>query len=54
MENRQAAQQFMATVRKSQWWTPVEILGYQRQLLERLLRHAATQTAFYPDRLAPL
>lgn len=44
----------MATVRKSQWWTPVEILGYQRQLLERLLRHAATQTAFYPDRLAPL
>jgi phenylacetate-CoA ligase len=48
------AEEFVHRLQQSQWLTPQEISDNQRPLLERLVRHAATQTEFYPDRLKPL
>jgi phenylacetate-CoA ligase len=48
------AEEFVHRLQQSQWLTPQEISDNQRPLLERLVRHAATQTEFYPDRLRPL
>jgi phenylacetate-CoA ligase len=47
-------EQFIHNLQRSQWFSAKEISRYQQPLLERLLRHAATQTEFYSDRLAPL
>ncbi|MCC6946507.1 MAG: phenylacetate--CoA ligase family protein [Bradyrhizobiaceae bacterium] len=41
-------------LQRSQWLSGEEIARNQRPLLERMLRHAATQTDFYPGRLAAL
>jgi phenylacetate-CoA ligase len=48
------AEELVHRLQQSQWLTPQEISDNQRPLLERLARHAATQTEFYPDRLKPL
>ncbi len=49
-----AEQLYIDSLRQSQWLKPEAMVRYQRPLIERLVRHAATQTAFYSDRLAPL
>lgn len=47
-------QLFIDSLCRSQWLTPEQLTQYRRPLLERLVRHAATQTDFYPERLKPL
>jgi phenylacetate-CoA ligase len=47
-------QLFIDSLRRSQWLTPRGLQRYQQPLLDRLVRHAAMQTSFYADRLAPL
>ena len=47
-------EKFVHDLQRSQWLSGAEISALQRPLLERLVRHAATQTDFYPERLAPL
>lgn len=47
-------QRFIDSLLQSQWLPREDLERYQRPLLEGLVRHAATQTAFYRDRLAPL
>ncbi|HEX5779324.1 MAG TPA: AMP-binding protein, partial [Xanthobacteraceae bacterium] len=41
-------------LQRSQWLSAEEIVRVQKPLLERLVRHAAAQTDFYRERLAPL
>jgi phenylacetate-CoA ligase len=47
-------QQFISRLQRTQWLPPDDLMRYQQPLIERLARHAATQTDFYPARLAPL
>jgi phenylacetate-CoA ligase len=47
-------EEMVHSLQQSQWFSPNELRFHQRPLLERLLRHAATQTDFYRDRLQPL
>jgi phenylacetate-CoA ligase len=47
-------QQFVSRLQQTQWLSAEELTLYQRPLIERLVRHAATQTEFYPERLAAL
>jgi phenylacetate-CoA ligase len=47
-------QQFIHDLQRWQWLSPAEIGQIQGPLLERMVRHAATQTDFYADRLMPL
>ncbi len=49
-----AANRFVEALRRTQWLRPADLARYQRPLLERMIRHAATQTSFYPERLATL
>jgi phenylacetate-CoA ligase len=49
-----AEQLFIDGLRRSQWQSPAELWRKQQRLLDRLLRHAATHTDYYPERLAPL
>lgn len=42
---------FVDSLLRSQWLTPAQLERYQRPLIERLIRHAATQTSYYPERL---
>jgi phenylacetate-CoA ligase len=44
-------QLFLDTLRDMQWRSSGELAAYQARLLERLVRHAATQAPFYSDRL---
>jgi phenylacetate-CoA ligase len=45
---------FLDSLKASRWLKPQALHDYQTPLLERLCRHAATQTAFYAERLARL
>ena len=45
---------FLAALEETQYLAPDRMEVYQRRLLDRLLRHARSQTAFYADRLAPM
>ncbi len=45
---------FLAAIEETQFLTPDRMQAYQRRLLDRLLRHARSETAFYADRLAPV
>jgi phenylacetate-CoA ligase len=45
---------YMATLGRTEWLPPASLLQYQRQLLERLVRHAFEQVPFYRQRLACL
>jgi phenylacetate-CoA ligase len=47
-------QKFISRLQRTQWLSADELARYQQPLIERLVRHAATQTDFYPERLAPL
>ena len=47
-------EKFVHELQRSQWLNVAEIAAIQRPLIERLVRHAATSTYFYPERLAPL
>ena len=49
-----AITQFLAALEETQNLAPDRMQAYQRRLLDRLLRHARSQTDFYADRLAPL
>ncbi|MGZ5803457.1 MAG: phenylacetate--CoA ligase family protein [Xanthobacteraceae bacterium] len=49
-----AEQLYLDSLRQSQWLPPERLKQYQLPLLENLVRHAARQTDFYPDRLRPL
>ena len=49
-----AIAKFLAALEETQYLAPERMEAYQRRLLDRLLRHARSQTAFYADRLAPL
>src|SRR5437867_2591094 len=48
--------EFVATLRKTQFMPPHELVAYQRGLLENLLRHARSHVPFYRDsgRLDPV
>ena len=54
MSEPNATSRFLSVLRQTQWLAPEALAAYQRPLIERLVRHASTQTAFYPERLAPL
>jgi phenylacetate-CoA ligase len=45
---------FLAALQETQYLSPERLEAYQRRLLDRLLRHARSQTEFYADRLAPV
>jgi phenylacetate-CoA ligase len=45
---------YLTALARTEWLPPADLLHYQRQLLERLLRHASTQVPFYRERLACL
>ena len=45
---------FLAALEETQYLAPDRMAAYQRRLLDRLLRHARAETAFYADRLAPI
>jgi phenylacetate-CoA ligase len=47
-------QQFISRLQRTQWLSPEELTHYQQPLIERLVRHAATQTQYYADRLSAL
>ena len=47
-------QNFLQTLRRTQWLPPEKLLGYQARLLEDIARHAYTFVPFYRERLAPL
>jgi phenylacetate-CoA ligase len=49
-----ARERYLDLLRKTQWLSPAALDEYTSPLLDRLLRHAATQAPFYHDRLAPL
>ncbi len=49
-----AITKFLAALDETQYLAPDRMQAYQRRLLDRLLRHARSQTAFYADRLAPV
>ena len=53
-EDDAPAARFLSILRKTQWLPPRELHAYVSPLLARLIRHAATQTAYYPERLGPL
>ena len=46
--------EFLAALEETQYLAPDRLEAYQRRLLDRLLRHARSQTDFYADRLAPV
>jgi phenylacetate-CoA ligase len=54
MEEQTISARFLEVLRKTQWLTPQALEAYMLPMLHRLLRHAAVQTPFYPERLAPL
>jgi phenylacetate-CoA ligase len=45
---------FLGALAETEHLPPRQLLRYQRRLLDRLLRHARTETEFYRERLAPL
>ena len=45
---------YLAALAQTEWLPPADLVHYQRQLLERLLRHAYEQVPFYRERLACL
>ena len=45
---------FIAALDETQYLPPDRLVAYQRRLLDKLLRHARSETDFYRDRLAPL
>jgi phenylacetate-CoA ligase len=47
-------QDFITRLQRTQWLSAEDLAQYQRPLIERLVRHAATRTEFYAERLAPL
>jgi phenylacetate-CoA ligase len=49
-----AGEELVHDLQRSQWLSETEIAESQQPLIERLVRHAATQTEFYRERLAPL
>jgi phenylacetate-CoA ligase len=49
-----AEEEFVGRLQRTQWLSPTALAHYQRPLIERLVRHAATQTEFYPPRLEAL
>ncbi len=49
-----AIAKFLAALEETQYLAPDRMQAYQHRLLDRLLRHARSQTDFYADRLAPL
>ena len=49
-----AIAKFLAALEETQYLAPDRLEAYQRRLLDRLLRHARSQTDFYADRLAPV
>ena len=49
-----AITRFLAALEETQYLAPDRMQAYQRRLLDRLLRHARSETAFYADRLAPV
>jgi phenylacetate-CoA ligase len=49
-----AGEELVHDLQLSQWLSEAQIVEGQRPLIERLVRHAATQTEFYRERLGPL
>ena len=49
-----AEQELVHDLQRSQWLSEADIAESQRPLIERLVRHAAAETEFYRQRLAPL
>jgi phenylacetate-CoA ligase len=49
-----AITRFLAALDETQYLPPERMEAYQRRLLDRLLRHARSQTTFYADRLSPV
>ena len=45
---------YLAALARTEWLPPSQLLQYQHQLLERLVRHAYEQVPFYRERLACL
>lgn len=45
---------FLRALEQTQFLSAPAMQAYQRKLLDHLVRHAASQTAFYADRLRPL
>ena len=44
-------QQYLETLRRTQWLEPERLLAYQARLLEDISRHAHENVPFYRDRL---
>jgi phenylacetate-CoA ligase len=45
---------YLAALGRTEWLPPTDLNRYQRELLERLVRHARERVPFYQDRLACL
>jgi phenylacetate-CoA ligase len=45
---------YLTALARTEWLPPHQLVAYQRQLLERLVRHASNQVPFYRDRLGCL
>jgi len=45
---------YLAALARTEWLPPAQLLHYQQQLLERLVRHAHEQVPFYRERLGCL
>lgn len=45
---------YLEALERTQWMPPAQLSGYQRDLLERIVRHAYERVPFYRDRLACL
>lgn len=54
MNTPSAVAGFMAALARTECLPPEHLVAYQHRLLDKLVRHARTETAFYADRLAPL
>lgn len=51
---RDLQHEFFDMLMESQFWSPSQILAYQRSQLEQLLRHAKANVPFYEQRLEPV
>src|SRR6266853_1164187 len=45
---------YLTQLAQTEWFAPSRLLHYQRQLLERVVRHSYEQVPFYRERLACL
>ncbi|WP_417307930.1 phenylacetate--CoA ligase family protein [Devosia sp.] len=51
MTEDELQQQFFEMLMESQYWSPSQLVAYQREQLEQLLRHARANVPFYENRL---